>query len=84
MEEKEKSESCDCKNGECCPPKKPARWKNLVAFAILLIALSIAMVKIYRSNHSVSANPASCSSENSACCDTTKTDSTGKSCCPKN
>jgi hypothetical protein len=78
---------CGCE-GDCCPPKKHNRFAKIIFAVIILAAIGIIAVKVFRQPEPAAVKEAACCPSGSASgCDTTKTatcDTTkGSSCCPK-
>ena len=81
----QKTSDCGC-DGECCPPKKSNPLTKIIFAVIILAALAIVAVKVFK-QPAPAAEKASCCPPSSSDCDTTKAttcDTTkGSSCCPK-
>lgn len=80
----QKQRDCGC-DGDCCPPKKSNPLTKIIFAVIILAALVIVAVKVFKQPVETS-DKASCCPPSSKCdtvkttaCDTTK----DSSCCPK-
>ena len=82
----ENKSDCGCTDGSC-QPKKSSLARNIIFAVILVAALGIIAVKLFRHPAPAAAREAACKPGSSSCCDTTKAatcdTAKGSSCCPK-